>query len=82
MLGKRVPTKLKLNGLFLACNNFVRYITAGVGSLVAADIQRVVMPGILYTVCGASLFLMAGTLVIVRRKGHEWSLNHGCDTSG
>lgn len=57
-----------------ACNNFVRYIMAGIGSLVASDIQRALGSGILYTICGAALLLFSILLVILRMKGKEWAI--------
>ncbi|KAI9266772.1 major facilitator superfamily domain-containing protein [Phascolomyces articulosus] len=52
-----------------ACNNFMRYTMSGISSLVAADLGRVLMPGILYTLCGAVLFLFGGCIVYIQTKG-------------
>ncbi|KAI8140912.1 hypothetical protein BJV82DRAFT_621587 [Fennellomyces sp. T-0311] len=46
---------------------------AGVGSLVASDIERALKPGILYTVCGAVMLLMTANIIIIRMKGKEWT---------
>ncbi|KAG2226713.1 hypothetical protein INT45_001060 [Circinella minor] len=52
-----------------ACNNFVRYTMAGISSLVAADLGHVLTPGILYTLCGATLFLFSGCIIYIQIKG-------------
>ena len=52
-----------------ACNNFVRYSMAGIGSLVSADLGRALMPGILYTLCGVIMLLFSGCITYVRIKG-------------
>ena len=51
----------------------VRYIMAGIGSLIAYDIERALGPGILYTACGAIVVLASGNIVIVRMNGKNAS---------
>ncbi|KAI8581539.1 hypothetical protein K450DRAFT_231796 [Umbelopsis ramanniana AG] len=55
-----------------ACNNFVRYLMAGIGALIASAIDDALGDGVLYTICGGVLFLSSGLLVIVIAKGREW----------
>ncbi|ORY89925.1 major facilitator superfamily domain-containing protein [Syncephalastrum racemosum] len=57
-----------------ACNNFVRYIMAGVGSLISSDMQRGMGNGPLFTFCGAVLILFGVNIIIVKRKGPKWSM--------
>ncbi|KAI8990893.1 major facilitator superfamily domain-containing protein [Mycotypha africana] len=57
-----------------ACNNFARYIMAGIGSLIASDILKALGSGILFTVCGAALFLTAINLIIVEKYPQKWSI--------
>ena len=52
----------------------VRYTMAGIGSLIASDIERVLEPGILYTVCGAIVILASGNVAIIRMNGKEWAM--------
>ena len=42
---------------------------SGISSLVAADLGHVLMPGILYTLCGALLFLFSGCIIYIQIKG-------------
>ncbi|KAG0174330.1 hypothetical protein DFQ30_004888 [Apophysomyces sp. BC1015] len=56
-----------------ACNNCARYIMAGIGSLVASNLQEALGNGILLTICGGALFLASSTLVIIKWKGKGWS---------
>ncbi|KAI9497395.1 major facilitator superfamily domain-containing protein [Zychaea mexicana] len=56
-----------------ACNNFVRYIMAGIGSLIASDIQRALGTGILYTICGAAMLLISANMVAIRIYGKKWA---------
>lgn len=63
-------------GLIVACNNFVRYILAGIGTLVSSDIAYSMGPGPLYTFCGALLFLSSSTFITVKLKGETWRQKH------
>ncbi|KAG1055827.1 hypothetical protein G6F43_002235 [Rhizopus delemar] len=56
-----------------ACNNFVRYIMAGVGSLIASDIQRAMGNGPLFTFGGALLIVFFINVMIVRRYPKKWA---------
>ncbi|KAL1933038.1 hypothetical protein VTP01DRAFT_8716 [Rhizomucor pusillus] len=64
-----------------ACNNFTRYILAGIGSLVASDMERAMGPGILYTFCGALLILFSSGFIYVRLHGKRWSEKKHMDNS-
>jgi hypothetical protein len=55
-----------------ACNNFVRYLMAGIGALIASAIDDALGDGILYTICGGILIVSSILLVIVIKKGREW----------
>ncbi|CAO3664329.1 unnamed protein product [Umbelopsis vinacea] len=55
-----------------ACNNFVRYLMAGIGALIASSIESALGDGILYTICGAILILASGLLQVVIVKGKQW----------
>ena len=57
-----------------ACSNLVRFIMAGIGSLIASDIERALGPGILYTVCGAVVILVSGSIIIIRINGKKWAM--------
>jgi hypothetical protein len=56
-----------------ACNNFARYIMAGVGSLIASEILRALGNGILSTFCGAILAIASINLVIIRKYAFKWT---------
>ncbi|RUS19762.1 hypothetical protein BC937DRAFT_86956 [Endogone sp. FLAS-F59071] len=56
-----------------ACNNFVRYITAGVGALVASVLVDKLGNGVLYSICGGILLAAAPLLFIVYWNGRKWS---------
>ncbi|KAI7857139.1 major facilitator superfamily domain-containing protein [Circinella umbellata] len=58
----------------LACNNLVRFIMGGIGSLTASDIQRAFGPAILYGVCGGIIVLVSGNIIIIRIKGKKWAI--------
>lgn len=62
------------NPLVIACNNFVRYIMAGVGSLIASDIQRAMGNGPLFTFGGALLIVFFINVMIVRRYPKKWAV--------
>ncbi|KAI8371749.1 major facilitator superfamily domain-containing protein [Radiomyces spectabilis] len=55
-----------------ACNNFARYIMAGIGSLVASDLEHAMGDGPLFTVCGVAMIVVSVNLIIVKRKAKEW----------
>ncbi|KAM3583814.1 hypothetical protein VKS41_003785 [Umbelopsis sp. WA50703] len=55
-----------------ACNNFTRYICAGVGSLLASVLDNALGDGILYTICGGLLVLSSSTLFVIIKKGKSW----------
>lgn len=55
-----------------ACNNFVRYLMAGIGALIASSIESALGDGVLYTICGAVLILASGLLQVVIVKGKQW----------
>ena len=59
---------------FSACNNLVRFIMGGIGSLTASDIQRAFGPAILYGVCGGIIVLVSGNIIIIRIKGKKWAI--------
>ncbi|OAD66086.1 hypothetical protein PHYBLDRAFT_152885 [Phycomyces blakesleeanus NRRL 1555(-)] len=61
-----------------ACNNFVRYCMAGVGSLIASDIVNAMGNGILFTVCGVALFLASGLILIIIRYAKKWQKLREC----
>ncbi|KAI9016424.1 major facilitator superfamily domain-containing protein [Phycomyces nitens] len=55
-----------------ACNNFVRYCMAGIGSLIASDLVNAIGNGILFTLCGAILFLATIFILIIIRNSKKW----------
>lgn len=55
-----------------ACNNFARYICAGVGSLLASVLDDALGDGVLYTICGGVLILSSSTLYVIIKKGKSW----------
>ncbi|GAA5805347.1 hypothetical protein HPULCUR_010863 [Helicostylum pulchrum] len=55
-----------------ACNNFIRYMLAGIGALIASDLLRVLGNGILFTLCGSLIFAASGALVVVIKRGGKW----------
>jgi predicted MFS family arabinose efflux permease len=57
----------------MACNNFARYITAGIGSLVASDILRALGTGPLFTMCGGLILLASINLLVLMKYGKKWS---------
>ncbi|KAF7721166.1 hypothetical protein EC973_005148 [Apophysomyces ossiformis] len=56
-----------------ACNNFARYIMAGIGSLVTSELQEALGNGILFTIWGAILALASTTLMVIIWKGKKWA---------
>ena len=48
---------------------------AGISSLVAADLGHVLMAGVLYTLCGALLFLFSGCIIYIQIKGAKQANN-------
>ncbi|KAG2230535.1 hypothetical protein INT48_001187 [Thamnidium elegans] len=64
-----------------ACNNFGRYLMAGIGSLIASDILRVLGNGILFTICGCFLLLASINLIIIKKYTKKWALLRSKDTS-
>ncbi|KAK4514636.1 ATPase [Mucor velutinosus] len=56
-----------------ACNNFARYIMAGIGSLIASDIQRAMGNGPLFTFCGCLLLVFTINLVLIKRYTLKWA---------
>lgn len=57
-----------------ACNNFARYIMAGIGSLIASDILRALGSGILFTLCGCFLLVASVNLLIITKYTKKWAL--------
>ncbi|CAO3610823.1 unnamed protein product [Cunninghamella blakesleeana] len=57
-----------------ACNNFTRYIMAGVGSLVSSDFESAIGAGPLNTFIGVILTLFAINLIFIQLKGNTWRL--------
>ncbi|KAI9303348.1 major facilitator superfamily domain-containing protein [Cunninghamella echinulata] len=55
-----------------ACNNFVRYFLAGIGSLVSSDLEKAMGPGPMYTFIGVLLMVFSVNLVLVQLKGNTW----------
>jgi hypothetical protein len=64
-----------------ACNNFARYIMAGIGSLIASEILRALGSGILFTLCGCFLLVASINLVLIRMYTKKWALLRSKDTS-
>ncbi|KAG2216730.1 hypothetical protein INT45_007629 [Circinella minor] len=58
----------------LACNNLIRFIMGGIGSLTASDIQRAFGPAILYAVCGGIIVLVSGNIIIIRINRKKWNM--------
>jgi hypothetical protein len=56
-----------------ACNNFARYIMAGVGSLIASEILRALGNGITFTFCGAILTVASINLIIIKKYSIKWA---------
>jgi MFS family permease len=57
-----------------ACNNFARYIMAGIGSLIASDILNALGSGILFTLCGCFLLLATTNLILNKKYTKKWAL--------
>lgn len=57
-----------------ACNNFARYIMAGVGSLIASEILKALGNGILFTFCGVILTVASVNLIIIRKYTSKWAV--------
>ncbi|KAI9484053.1 MAG: major facilitator superfamily domain-containing protein [Benjaminiella poitrasii] len=57
-----------------ACNNFARYIMAGIGSLIASDFQRALGSGPLFTFCGGFLLLASVNLFIIKKMTLKWAV--------
>lgn len=64
-----------------ACNNAVRYIMAGVGSLIASAILDAMGSGVLFTFCGALLLVAASCLLVIKKYTKKWTLLRANDTS-
>lgn len=64
-----------------ACNNFARYIMAGIGSLIASDILRVLGNGVLFTLCGCFLLIASLNLVLIRLYTKKWAVLRMRDTA-
>lgn len=64
-----------------ACNNFARYIMAGIGTLVVSDLSRVLGSGILFTLCGCILLIASVSLIITIKYTKKWALLRSRDTS-
>jgi hypothetical protein len=56
-----------------ACNNFARYIMAGIGSLISSDILTAMGAGPLFTFCGCLLLVAFVFLFIVKKFHYKWS---------
>lgn len=56
-----------------ACNNFARYIMAGIGSLIASDIERAMGNGPLFTFCGCLLLVFSINLVLIKKYTLKWA---------
>ncbi|KAI8369848.1 hypothetical protein EDC96DRAFT_503577 [Choanephora cucurbitarum] len=56
-----------------ACNNFARYILAGIGSLISTPINNALGPGPLFTLCGGLMVLFSINLIIVRKYTKKWA---------
>ncbi|CAO3595282.1 unnamed protein product [Absidia cylindrospora] len=57
-----------------ACNNFARYIMAGIGSLVSSDLERAMGSGPLFTMLGGALLVFSVNLIIIQWKSNDWRL--------
>lgn len=55
-----------------ACNNFIRYMLAGIGALVSSDLLRVLGNGFLFTLCGCLVFVCSGAVVLVIHREGKW----------
>ncbi|CAO3679552.1 unnamed protein product [Rhizopus stolonifer] len=58
----------------MACNNFVRYIMAGIGSLIASDLDRAIGKGPMFTMCGGLLIVFFLNIVCVKKYHKKWNL--------
>jgi MFS family permease len=57
-----------------ACNNFARYIMAGIGSLVSSDLERAMGSGPLFTMLGGALLVFSVNLILIQWKANDWRL--------
>ncbi|ORX60604.1 MFS general substrate transporter [Hesseltinella vesiculosa] len=57
-----------------ACNNFVRYIMGGIGSLVSSPMQQGMGSGPMFTFIGLLLALFGANLVLIQYKGNSWRI--------
>ncbi|KAI8369662.1 major facilitator superfamily domain-containing protein [Blakeslea trispora] len=56
-----------------ACNNFGRYIWAGIGALISTAINSALGPGPLFTLCGGLMVLFSINLIIVKKYTKKWA---------
>lgn len=57
----------------MAYNNFARYITAGIGSLIASNILRALGSGVLFIICCCLILLASINLLFLIKHGKKWS---------
>ncbi|RCH81200.1 hypothetical protein CU098_008241 [Rhizopus stolonifer] len=56
-----------------ACNNLVRYIMAGIGSLVASALSHAMGEGPMFTFGGALIVLFSINLYLIKRYHKKWA---------
>ncbi|KAI8097157.1 major facilitator superfamily domain-containing protein [Halteromyces radiatus] len=57
-----------------ACNNFARYIMAGIGSLVSSSLMSAMGPGPMFTMLGSALVIFTLNLILVQFKANTWRM--------
>ncbi|KAI8075018.1 major facilitator superfamily domain-containing protein [Gongronella butleri] len=55
-----------------ACNNFVRYMMAGVGSLISSAMQEGMGAGPMFTFIACLLTVATINLILIQKKGNDW----------
>lgn len=56
----------------IACNNFVRYSMAGVGALIATDMENALGSGIMYSMCAGIIALAFLLIIFVKVCHSKW----------
>ncbi|KAI8341685.1 major facilitator superfamily domain-containing protein [Chlamydoabsidia padenii] len=56
----------------MACSSLVRFSFAGIGSLIASDLQHALGDGILFTVCGGLLILLSTSIFYIKSRPQKW----------
>jgi hypothetical protein len=50
----------------------VRFSFAGIGSLIASDLQHALGDGILFTICGGLVVLLSSSIFYIKSRPQKW----------